>query len=86
MGVMKDIRKLDASQSDVTFYNVKIVISGAKSPQNAYDRLCDALASMEVDDVAVEWTTRTYTKGTGPERSTMTLFPKDGNPREKRVR
>ena len=83
----KNMRRKDEDQTDVVFHDVSIVIAGAKSAEDAYDVLCKALASAEqTEGVDIEWTTATYTRGTGAERSTDELFPKEGSTRERKGR
>lgn len=59
-----------------TFHNVRITIPGC-TPREAYDRLCEALDSIE----GVDWETDTYTVGDDNyehgEKPTTELFPKD---------
>jgi hypothetical protein len=56
---------------EVTFHNVTITIK-AKSPREAYDKLCDALAHLP--GVLSEFTTDTYTADNGDQGYTSELW------------
>lgn len=61
---------------EVTFNNLTVTIGGVEHPKQAYDRLCNALATV----AEIEWQTDTYytclpQAEPTEERSTTELFP-----------
>jgi hypothetical protein len=65
---------------DVQFHNVTITISGVNTPEEAYDRLCNALGAIELGDGnrIVEWHTDTFNTGDGDDRDTADIMPEEG--------
>lgn len=60
---------------DTTFHNVTITID-AEAPRAAYDMLCNALGTIELCGIGIEWNTDTYsTESEQAQRPTTDLFP-----------
>lgn len=76
-------RGLDSGRPavEVQFNNITITIANVENAKQAYNILCEALASLEKAGYLVEWTTDTYWvlereyQEEFTERSTKELFP-----------
>lgn len=64
----------------VGFYDLQVTISGVGGPKEAYDRLCNALASIEGEGRQVHWESSEYDTwddagNTSERKDTLEIMP-----------